>query len=132
MQKIKVLPLRPWMTSDKDAAACAPQIIKPRMYREGWFKDTCQCWFEHNGTARLYSGDTFSYYLRFFNHRPLRDIEQSALRTLILAKLASPAQKNLLALDIEWKMLTKANRQVFAVRRRFDQWLNKHNESRKD
>lgn len=96
--KMMPLPVEPAMLLED------PDRIEPRFNVPGWYYDrhTKFCWMEAAGYAWKSHKSSFLYALEQLNHRPLRDVERGAIRTLMLSKLAPRSMRKLFYVDRDW------------------------------
>jgi len=81
--------------------------ISPVFNRDGYYYDriTKTAWVEILGRAFEYSPVQFMYELSMLSHKPLRDIEFQALKTLVINKKASKEMRDLYFIIREWRHL---------------------------
>lgn len=95
---IKVLPLRYWMTRDRDGLLGSknyPPAV-PVFGRDGVYAIGGTCWLEVNGKAYHYPLETFKYTIRMINALHYNERQRQALHAVCQHNLATKAQRSLL------------------------------------
>jgi len=98
---IKRLELDSWMTSkrffDQTISLGGYIEIEPKLHRNGLFLQGKECWFEVNGKAYTEKSlfASFYYRLKILQVRELNQFQTAALASIVIAKLATPKQKEM-------------------------------------
>lgn len=98
---IKRLELDGWMTAkrsfDETIRLGGYIEIEPKLNRNGFFLQGKECWFEVNGKA--YTGKnlfpSFDYQFKTLQVRELNQFQTAALSAIVVAKLATPKQREM-------------------------------------
>lgn len=101
---IKRLELDGWMKSKRGFEQTINSgsyiQIDPKLNRNGWFLQGNACWFEINGSAYTCPRTMFDYTFKILEVCELSQLQTSALKAIVDAKLATPKQKELHAFHV--------------------------------
>lgn len=124
---IKVMKLDAWMERElfdpNDSKSCEPVFNRNGQYYD---TKTKKCWFEVDGDAWDITKDNiFLYELSLLNHRPLRDEERKAIKTLVMHKLAPKQLRELLETDNHIREFRVSMQRLKILKNRFIKKIKK-------